>query len=401
VRSDRFEWLVPALRRELLTALLRGLPKDLRRPLVPVPEVVEAILGRLEPRRAPLLDDVTRVLAELRNVRVPPGAWDLGKLPDHLRMRFQIEGTEGEVLAAGRDLEALREQVAPRLRAELQSASAGLTRTGLTAWEDLVLPKTIALPGTGQSVRAYPALVDEGETVGVEVLDTPVAQAQAMRAGTRRLLVLTTPSPLRAVQDRLGGAAALTLSGAPHGSVRAVLEDARDAAVDALVAEAGGPAWDAESFARLRAHVAGRLVAATTQVAEAMVAVLDAARDLRLALDGLRGAQFRAVRDDVEAQLARLVPVGFATRVGAARLRDVERYLRAARRRLDRLPDSLGADAQKMGVVHELEALAADRPDLEEVPWLLEELRVGQFAEALGVRGQVSAKRIRKLLTTT
>ncbi|MEA2177550.1 MAG: ATP-dependent helicase HrpA, partial [Solirubrobacteraceae bacterium] len=261
VRSDRFEWLVPALRRELLTALLRGLPKDLRRPLVPVPEVVEEVLGRLEPRRAPLLDDVARVLAEVRNVRVPPAAWDPGKLPEHLRMRFQIEGENDEVLAAGRDLEALREQVAPRLRAELQSAAAGLTRTGLTAWEDLTLPKTIALPGTGQAVRAYPALVDEGETVGVQVLDTPAAQAEAMRAGTRRLLVLGMPSPLRAVQDRLGGAAALTLSGAPHGSVRAVLEDARDAAVDALVAEAGGPAWDAESFARLRSHVAGRLVA--------------------------------------------------------------------------------------------------------------------------------------------
>jgi ATP-dependent helicase HrpA len=129
-----------------------------------------------------------------------------------------------------------------------------------------------------------------------------------------------------------------------------------------------------------------------------MVAVLDAARDVRLALDGLRGAQFRGVRGDVERQLARLVPAGFATRSGAARLGDVERYLRAAQRRLERLPDSLGADAQKMGVVHELEELAAARPDLEDVPWLLEELRVGQFAEALGVRGQVSAKRIRKLL---
>jgi ATP-dependent helicase HrpA len=105
------------------------------------------------------------------------------------------------------------------------------------------------------------------------------------------------------------------------------------------------------------------------------------------------------VREDVERQLARLVPAGFATKVGAARLADVERYLRAARRRLDRLPDALGADAQKMGVIHELEALAADRPDVEEAPWLLEELRVGQFAEAIGVRGQVSAKRIRKLLT--
>jgi ATP-dependent helicase HrpA len=399
VKADRFEWLVPALRRELLTALLRGLPKDLRRPLVPVPEVVGQVLERLEARRVPLLDDVARVLAEVRGVRVSPGDFDLAKLPDHLRMRFQIEGPEGEVLAAGRDLQALREELRPRLRAELASAAAGLERSGLTAWGDLVLPKTIALPGTGGAVRAHPALVDEGATVGVAVLDTPAGQAEAMRAGTRRLLVLGIPSPAKAVQDRLGTAAALTLAGAPHGGVRAVLEDARDAAVDALVAEAGGPVWDAEAFARLRAHVAGRLVAGTAQVAEAMVAVLDAAREVRLRLDALRGAGLRAVRADVERQLARLVPPGFATRHGAARLGDLQRYLRAAARRLDRLPDALGADAQKMGVVAELEELAATRPDLPDVPWLLEELRVSQFAESVGAKGGASAKRIRRLLT--
>jgi ATP-dependent helicase HrpA len=134
------------------------------------------------------------------------------------------------------------------------------------------------------------------------------------------------------------------------------------------------------------------------QVAQAMVAVLDAARDVRLALDGLRGAGFRDVRADVERQLERLIPAGFATRAGAARLGDLQRYLRAAERRLSRLPDALGADRQKMAVVHELEALAAGRPDLEEVPWMLEELRVAQFAESLGVKGQVSAKRIRRML---
>ena len=165
------------------------------------------------------------------------------------------------------------------------------------------------------------------------------------------------------------------------------------------MAEAGGPAWDREAYERLERHVAGRLVAGTTQVAEAMVAVFDAARDVRLALEGLRGAPFREVRADVERQLDRLLPAGFATRAGAARLGDLQRYLRAAQRRLDRLPDGLGADLQKMGVVHELEALVAGRPDVEDAPWLLEELRVSQFAESLGVKGQVSAKRIRRMLS--
>ena len=130
---------------------------------------------------------------------------------------------------------------------------------------DLTLPKTIALPGTGQAVRAYPALVDEGETVGVRILDTPEAQALAMRAGTRRLLVLASRRHCARRATGSARAAALTL-GAGR-TARGGLEDARDAAMDALVGEAGGPAWDAGAFGRLRSHVAGRLVAVTTQVA--------------------------------------------------------------------------------------------------------------------------------------
>ena len=105
------------------------------------------------------------------------------------------------------------------------------------------------------------------------------------------------------------------------------------------------------------------------------------------------------MRADVERQLDRLVPAGFATRAGAARLGDLQRYLRAAQRRLDRLPDGLGADCRRWASIHELEALAAGRPDVEDAPWLLEELRVSQFAESLGVKGQVSAKRIRRMLS--
>jgi ATP-dependent helicase HrpA len=299
--------------------------------------------------------------------------------------------------------------VRPRLRAELSAASASLERDGLRAWTIGTLPKTIALPGTGQTVLGHPALVDEGETVAVRVLETAEAQEDAMRAGTRRLLVLTVPSPLRAVQDRLGSATALALAGAPHGGVRAVLEDARDAAIDRLVEQAGGPAWSEEGFARLRTYVSERLVTTTAQVVEQIGRILDAAREVRLRLDGARGAALRPVRDDVERQLARLVHPGFATEAGAGRLADVERYLRAAARRLDRLPDGLGADLDRMRHISELEEDYArleqtwprgrPRPEvLGEIPWALEELRVSHFAQALGVRGAVSTKRIRRML---
>ncbi|MGI8779014.1 MAG: ATP-dependent RNA helicase HrpA [Solirubrobacteraceae bacterium] len=406
-----FDWLVPALRLELVTALIRSLPKDLRRPLVPVPEVAAAVLGRLEPRREPVLDALARELGRMRGVRIPRAAWDLDRLPAHLRMTFRVEDERGALVAEGSDLEAVRDQVRPRLREALSAAAAPLEAHGLREWTIGTLPRVVALPGTGQSVRGHPALVDEGDTVGVRVLETPAAQREAMRLGTRKLIALNVPSPIRSVQGRLGNAAQLALAAAPHGSPRAVLEDATLAALEGLIAAAGGPAWDEAGFARLRAHVAGNLVETTAQVVARVAAILDAAREVERRLEPLAAsAALAPAREDVQRQLRRLVHPGFVTATGVERLADVERYLRAAARRLERLPNAPAPDLDRMRAVHELEAALERRLDswpagrpvpaaLREVRWLLEELRVSHFAQALGTRGQVSSKRIRKLLS--
>jgi ATP-dependent helicase HrpA len=405
-----FDWLVPALRPELVTALIRSLPKELRRSLVPVPEVAAAVLARLEPRSEPLLDALSRELERLRGVRVPRDAFDPSRLPPHLRMRFRVEDDRGALVAEGDDLEALREQARPRLREELAQAASPLERHGLRGWTMGELPKVVALPGTGQAVRGYPALVDEGGSVGVRVLETPEAQREAMHAGTRKLLALNTPSPIRHVQGRLGNAAQLALAGAPHPSPRAVLEDATVAALEDLMAEAGGPAWDEAGFARLRDHVAGNLAERTEQAVADVVRILDAARDVERRLEPLAAAPALApARADVERQLRRLVYPGFVSATGARRLPDVERYLRAAARRLERLPNAPAPDLDRMRAVRELEAEYERRlaswppgrplpPALREVPWMLEELRVSHFAQSLGTRGQVSSKRIRRAL---
>jgi ATP-dependent helicase HrpA len=410
LRPAGFDWLVPAFRLELVTALIRSLPKELRRPLVPVPETAAAVVAALRPRKGALVDAVAAALEALRGVRVPASAFDTSRLPAHLRMRFAVEDASGELLAEGDDLDAVRAQLRPRLRAALAGAAASLERGGLRSWDLDELPRVVALPGTGQAVRAYPALVDEGDSVGVRVLDTPAAQAAAMWAGTRRLLLLSTPSPLRHVQGTLGNAAQLSLaSAASAGGARAVLDDAVVTAADALIAEAGGPAWDAAAFAALRDFVAGRLAERTAAVVGQIVAVLDAAREVKERLEPLRAVALQPARADVERQLARLVFPGFAAAAGADRLPDIERYLRAAARRLERLPNAPAPDRDRMNAVHELEA--AYRRRLQELPpgtpvplallevkWMLEELRVSHFAQHLGTRGQVSAKRIRAAL---
>jgi ATP-dependent helicase HrpA len=187
--------------------------------------------------------------------------------------------------------------------------------------------------------------------------------------------------------------------------VQAVLDDVVVAAVEALMAQAGGPAWDEAGFARLRDHVAGSLADTVADTVAVVVRILDAARELEARLEPLRAVPLQPARADVRAQLRRLVYPGFVAGTGVARLPDVERYLLAASRRLERLPDATAVDRDRMRSVHELERAYRERLEaapgaegLREVPWMLEELRVSHFAQSLGTRGPVSAKRIRRAL---
>jgi len=406
LRADEFTWLVPALRLELVTALIRSLPKELRRSLVPVPDVAASVLAHVRPGREPLLDALARELERL-GVRIPPEAWAPEKLPPHLRMRFRVEDERGEAIAQGEDLDALREAVKPALRQRLAAATPSLERRGAREWAFGTLPRALAPAGGG--MRAYPALVDEGESVGVKLFETTAEQASAMHAGTRRLLALTVRSPIPWVVDRVDTPAKLALMTSPHGTVGAALDDALTAALDALVAEAGGPAWDEAGFARLRAHVAGALAEETLATAQALVAVLEARREVERRLDALpTAAPLQEIRLDVARQLGRLVHPGCAAAAGARRLADVERWLRAAATRLDRLPDHAGRDRDAMRTVHELEAAYAGRladwptgtpkpPALYEVRWLLEELRAATFAPGLGT-ARMTAKQVRRAI---
>jgi ATP-dependent helicase HrpA len=274
------------------------------------------------------------------------------------------------------------------LRATLAAASSELERHGMTSWDAGTIPREVSLPGTGGAVRGYPALVDEGEAVGVAIMETPAAQARAMRLGTRRLLLLTIPAPRPRVDNRV----TLALAGVPH-------DDALPAAVDWLVERFGGPAWDAPGFAALRDRVAGELTEALEEVLRMAADVLAAAREVERRLDALPVSPFEDARRDVQRQLGRLVHPGFITSAGVGRLDDLVRYLRAAARRLDRLPDAVAADRDRMRTIHELEELWRARGADPEIGWLLEELRVAQFAQGLGTREPVSAKRVRRLLT--
>ncbi|MFZ1993560.1 MAG: ATP-dependent RNA helicase HrpA, partial [Solirubrobacteraceae bacterium] len=273
VQDTNFEWLVPAFRSELVVALLRALPKRLRTPLVPIPDTATTLLASVTPRSGPLLEVLAEAIERTRGVRIGPGDWSLDDLPPHLRMTFSVEDEDGTVLASGQSLDALRHELRPQLTARLERGAPALARHGMHSFDIPSLPRTLMLPG---GLPGFPALVDEGDAVGVRVCATAGEQGLTMARATRRLLRLNVPSPRHWVIGQLGAQLTLTLARAPHGTLDSAIEDAIDAALHALIASGGGPAWDAEAFVALREHVRGSLRPTTLDALVALGAILEA-----------------------------------------------------------------------------------------------------------------------------
>lgn len=494
VRPEGFDWMVPGLREELVTATIRALPKPVRVQLVPAPDVARDVGGWLDAHMASWEDTVraadaapsfheafAQAVRALREVEVPPAAFDDDRLPSHLRMTFRVEDDRGRVLDEGTNLTALQRTLAGRTQDAVSSAvrtavrdamaearaaaqpdggvsgdggatadgdgRSGRSRSGppagsdevstlvtgltdaadLTTWPadlpDGALPERIEANGVaGLTVRGYPALVERPGTAGarvvrVEVLADAGEQATEHRAGLRRLLLLETALPTPRITTRWSGTQALTLAASPYPTTDALVQDVQLAAVDALLAAhlAGRPATvvrTAAAYTALRDEVRDRLEDAVHRLVGDLVTVLAAARDLDAAVRGTRSLALLGAVQDVREQAGRLVHDGFVSRTGADRLPHLARYLHAAAIRLEKAADNPARDEQLAWQVHDLEKLLdaararresrtpvpGDAAALDEVRWLVEELRVSLFAQQLGTAQPVSDKRIRKAL---
>ncbi|GAA1830279.1 ATP-dependent RNA helicase HrpA [Microlunatus capsulatus] len=408
-----FSWQVPGLRGELATELVRSLPKATRRSFVPAPEFAARALGWLAqhpggPGEAlPLA--LARALRALTGEVVAPGEWNPAAVPAHLRVRFTVVGDRSggsapEVLGAGEDLEELKRSLARQVRQTLSSAAAEHTRTGRTTWDFGPLPEQVQLSRGGHAVVGYPALVDEGATVGVAVLDTPERQATSHAAGLRRLVVLGTPDPTKWVVAHLGNAEKLALGQSPYPSVPDLLADARLASVGSLTTAAGGPVVrDADAFRALcdtvRADNADRM----REVVRLAATTLTGWRGVLADLPRVEAVSPPAATD-LREQLANLVFAGFLAATAYPHLVDLPRYLQAARARVDTLLSAPARDRAPLETITRCEdayaELCAAVPPgplpahVEEVGWLLEELRVGLFAQPIRTKVPVSEKRL-------
>ncbi|WP_031071629.1 ATP-dependent RNA helicase HrpA [Streptomyces sp. NRRL S-118] len=421
VTDEGFDWQIPGLREEVVTELIRSLPKPIRRNYVPAPNFARRFLAQAVPLQEPLDVTLARELQRMVGVPVDAGDFDWSKVPDHLRITFRIVDERRRKLAEDKDLEALKLQLKPKARQALSKAAAAATagpsgsgqsleRTGLTDWTIGTLVRVFETRRAGQPVKAYPALVDQGGSVAVRLFDTEAEQAQAMWRGTRKLIMLNIPvNPAKFASDKLTNQQKLALSRNPHGSVQALFEDCATAAADRLIADHGGPAWDEESFRKLYDRVRADLVELTIRTVDQVQQILAAWQACERRLKATNSLTLVNNVQDVREQLAALVPAGFVTRTGLRRLPDLMRYLVAVDRRLQQMPTAVQRDTTRMEKVHEmqdeyawlLEQMPKGRPVPQEVldiRWMIEELRVSYFAHALGTAHPVSDKRILKAI---
>ncbi len=299
---------------------------------------------------------------------------------------------------------------APRQASRVASASVDVSRTGLTTWTLGDLPATVEVERGGHVVTAFPALVDEGQTVGVRVVPTHAEATRLSWRGARRLLVLVAGSPVKQVVKGLSPRTRLALQFNPDGEIPDLVADCADAAADELVAAAGGPPRTEAAATALVAAAREQLLPLTSDAVRRVEAVLTQAREVAVAIGAAPGRRVpEAAIADLRRQMTGLLHRGFVADAGRRRLPDLVRYLTAMAYRLEKLPANAARDQlwmqQVAAVTTEYEQLrarvpATGAPDdpVARVRWMLEELRVGLFAQGIGTPRPVSEQRVYKAI---
>ena len=407
-----FDWNVPGVRADLVAALLKSLPKEHRRELVPMAEVIDKVNAALGPPSA--WEDSTTLAAALATtvhdvvgVQVPPEAFDHAAVPAHLRVGFSVDDERGTTLAMGKDLDALRALLAPRMRAAIARESPIEERRGITSWDFGDLPEFVESTRQGVQVRGYPALLDDGDSVSIRVFTTTELQGKVMHAGVVRLLQLAVPVGKRAIERDLTNSSRLAIAGSGT-STDALAVDCLAAVASRVVTDHGGATFAADGFAALVRVARDELADGSARALRLAADILAAAASARQRLDRLVAPAVATAAADARAQLDRLVRPGFVTAAGVARLGDVLRYVQGIDHRLARLPEDPHRDQSRLREVLPLEqryvALLRRTPradvtaEMVDLGWQLEELRMSVFAQALGAARGTSAAKVTRTL---
>ena len=410
VEMTGFDWQIPGLREELVIALIKSLPKSYRRNFVPAPNYAQAFLSRAVPLEKPLLDTLIYELRRMTGVTVEAEHWNWEQIPSHLKMTFRVVDENGKKIAESMNLDELKFSLKDRVQESISAvADDGIEQSGLHIWSFADLPQYYEQKQRGFSVKAFPAIVDEKDAVGIKLFETEFEQSVAMQEGLRRLLLLNVPSPIKYLHEKLPNKAKLGLYFTPFGRVLDLIDDCIACAVDKLIADFGGFVWDEAGFEKLRDFVRENLNEVTVDIAQKVEQILSLNHALNQRLKGKMDFTMAFAFSDIKAQLNGLIYTGFVQKSGYDRLPDLQRYLQAVDKRIDKLAQDVNRDRAAMLRVEQVQQayqqllakLPKSKPisdEIAEIRYMIEELRVSLFAQQLGTKYQVSDKRILNLI---
>ena len=410
VEMTGFDWQIPGLREELVIALIKSLPKSYRRNFVPAPNYAQAFLGRAVPLEKPLSDTLIYELRRMTGVTVEAEHWNWEQIPSHLKMTFRVVDENGKKIAESMNLDELKFSLKDRVQESISAvADDGIEQSGLHIWSFAELPQCYEQKQRGFSVKAFPAIVDEKDAVGIKLFETEFEQAVAMQQGLRRLLLLNVPSPIKYLHEKLPNKAKLGLYFTPFGRVLDLIDDCIACAVDKLIADFGGFVWNEEGFNKLRDFVRENVNEVTVDIAQKVEQILTLTHQLNQRLKGKMDFTMAFALSDMKSQISGLIYQGFVQKSGYARLPDLLRYLQAIDKRMDKLAQDVNRDRAAMLRVEQVQQayqqllakLPKSKPisdEVAEIRYMIEELRVSLFAQQLGTKYQVSEKRVLNII---
>ncbi|HHF5225777.1 TPA: ATP-dependent RNA helicase HrpA [Haemophilus influenzae] len=411
VEMTGFDWQIPGLREELVIALIKSLPKSYRRNFVPAPNYAQAFLSRAVPLEKPLLDTLIYELRRMTGVTVEAKHWNWEQIPSHLKMTFRVVDENGKKIAESMNLDELKFNLKDRVQESISAvADDGIEQSGLHIWSFADLPQCYEQKQRGFSIKAFPAIVDEKDAVAIKLFETEFEQSVAMQQGLRRLLLLNVPSPIKYLHEKLPNKAKLGLYFTPFGRVLDLIDDCIACAVDKLIANFGGFVWDEAGFEKLRDFVRENLNEVTVDIAQKVEQILTLTYQLNQRLKGKMDFTMAFALSDIKSQLAGLVYQGFVQKSGYDRLPDLQRYLQAIDKRIDKLAKDVNRDRAAMLRVEQVQQayqqllakLPKSKPisdEIAEIRYMIEELRVSLFAQQLGTKYQISDKRIANIIS--
>jgi len=411
-QAEGFDWLIPALRYDLVVALIKALPKALRRNFVPAPNYAQACLDNMNESQGNLTDALAKQLLRMTGVRLPEDAWQGVELPVHLTMNYQIVNEKGKLLKQGRDLNQLKAQLQGKVKASIKEvAEKGLEKTNLTLWDFGELPQGYEKKVASMTIKAFPALVDHKSNVAIELFEQEEHAEQAMLNGISRLILLNIPSPLKYLQEKMPNKAKLGLYFNPFGSITELLEDCIQGACVFLVKKyvlekkLNRLPRNEKSFALVRDYVRAEISDCVLTAAIKVEQVLSLRHDIAKKLKGNVALDVIQSHADIKKQSESLVFKGFVSASGFDKLDDIMRYLKGMLRRLEKLPIDPNQDRLKLIEIKKaadlytnvLSKQRKDKPVSQEIlatKWMIEELRISLFSQNLGTAQPISLKRI-------